>query len=265
MAGSPLRSTLAWIDPVPRPGWANMAIDSALLDLAALHRRAFFRVYRWEPFCLSFGRHEPALRRYDTARIRELGLDCVRRPTGGRAVWHARELTYAFVAPLAEAPNLRTTYYQIHTVLAQAVRQLGAAAALAPAPRGSLGVDGGPCFAIAAGGEVVVDHAKVIGSAQLRTDTALLQHGSILLDDDQSLVRELMTKRRADEAIPASEAPLNRLLSTPTTYDRLAAAIFDCLRQDRPVEVPSEPPSQVLQHAERYYHQYQSFEWTWSR
>ena len=70
-----------------RPGWENMAIDSALLDLVDRSGGAFLRLYRWEPHCLSFGRHEPASRRYDRARIAELGLDCVRRPTGGRAVW----------------------------------------------------------------------------------------------------------------------------------------------------------------------------------
>src|ERR1051326_6528967 len=67
----------------PRPGWENMAIDAALLDLAAGEGAAFLRLYRWEPHCLSFGRHEPALRRYDVERIRSLELDCVRRPTGG--------------------------------------------------------------------------------------------------------------------------------------------------------------------------------------
>src|ERR1041384_3882728 len=104
----------------PRPGWENMAIDAALLDLAAGEGAAFLWLYRWEPHCLSFGRHEPALRRYGVERIRSLELDCVRRPTGGRAVWHARELTYAVAAPLAAFGGLRQAYGAIHGLLAAA-------------------------------------------------------------------------------------------------------------------------------------------------
>ena len=91
----------------PRPGWENMAIDSALLDLADQEGSAFLRLYQWQPHCLSFGRHEPARRRYDVERIRSLQLDCVRRPSGGRAVWHARELTYAVAAPLTAFGGLK--------------------------------------------------------------------------------------------------------------------------------------------------------------
>jgi hypothetical protein len=88
-AGGELRvvAAMRWtllVDPAGRPGWHNMAVDQALLDLAAGEGRAFLRIYRWEPFCLSFGRNEPALRRYDRAAIEQQGLDTVRRPTGGR-------------------------------------------------------------------------------------------------------------------------------------------------------------------------------------
>jgi lipoate-protein ligase A len=84
----------------PRRGADNMARDQALLDLAESDNVSVLRLYRWNPHCLSFGRNEPALRRYDREKIHTRGIDCVRRPTGGRAVWHARELTYAVVSPL---------------------------------------------------------------------------------------------------------------------------------------------------------------------
>ena len=102
-----------------------MARDQALLDLAERSGGAFLRLYRWEPFCLSFGRHEPALRRYDRNRIRDLGLSCVRRPTGGRAVWHARELTYAVAAPLDAFGGLREAYHAIHQTIARALSSFG--------------------------------------------------------------------------------------------------------------------------------------------
>ena len=95
-----------WLDLDGRPGWQNMAIDHALLDRGAGGER-WLRLYRWSPGCLSFGRHEPALRRYDRGRIESLSLDTVRRPTGGRAVWHAEELTYAVAAPSEALGALR--------------------------------------------------------------------------------------------------------------------------------------------------------------
>src|SRR5439155_1096456 len=102
------------LDVEGRPGSDNMAMDDALLDEADASGRAFLRLYRWSPPCLSFGRHEPAASRYDRAAIARLGLDVVRRPTGGRAVWHEHEVTYAVAAPVAVFRSLRDTYRAIH-------------------------------------------------------------------------------------------------------------------------------------------------------
>ena len=74
-----------WLDLEGRPGFRNMAIDQALLARAAERGERWLRLYRWAPHCLSFGRHEPAARRYDRVRAEALGLDTVRRPTGGRS------------------------------------------------------------------------------------------------------------------------------------------------------------------------------------
>lgn len=167
-----------------------MAIDQCLLDRADRMGERWLRLYRWEPHCLSFGRHEPALRRYDRDRIAALGLDVVRRPTGGRAVWHARELTYAVAAPSDELGGLREAYLEIHRMLVEALARLDVPAHLAPAgPPGSL--DAGACFSRPAGGELLVEGRKMVGSAQLRQGTALLQHGSILLEDDQQVVSDV--------------------------------------------------------------------------
>ncbi len=127
-----------WLDLDGRPGWQNMAIDHALLERGAAGER-WLRLYRWSPGCLSFGRHEPALRRYDRERIESLGLDTVRRPTGGRAVWHADELTYSVAAPSEALGALREAYQTIHGVLLSAIHRLGVAAELAQAGRTAAG------------------------------------------------------------------------------------------------------------------------------
>jgi lipoate-protein ligase A len=175
------------LDSEGRPGAENMAVDIALLAYAAATSTATLRLYRFNPPCLSFGRHEPALRRYDRARIERLGIDVVRRPTGGRAVWHEHEVTYSVTAPLALFGSLRDAYCAIHTRLAQALGQLGVPAVLAPTSRHTPPPRPdarGSCFAAAVGGEIVARGRKLVGSAQLEdgTGTAFLQHGSILLD-----------------------------------------------------------------------------------
>jgi len=168
-----------------------MALDQGLLDLARETSAGFLRLYRWDPPCLSFGRNEPALRRYDRERIERLGLDVVRRPTGGRAVWHATELTYAVAAPLASFGSAPRAYHAIHRLLASALARLGVETDLAPAPGQPVSLASGPCFSRAVGGELLVGSRKVVGSAQLVEGGAFLQHGTIQLEDTQAVVREL--------------------------------------------------------------------------
>src|SRR5207244_5633874 len=93
-------------EPAGRSGAANMTIDASLLGEAARTGRAFLRLYRFDPPCLSLGRNEPAAARYDRAAIAWLGLDVVRRPTGGGAAWHEHEETYAAVATSAQFGGL---------------------------------------------------------------------------------------------------------------------------------------------------------------
>ncbi|MGH7560778.1 MAG: lipoate--protein ligase family protein [Gemmatimonadales bacterium] len=239
-----------------------MALDAALLDFAAGEGGAFLRLYRWDPFCLSFGFHEPALRRYDRARIEALGLSCVRRPTGGRAVWHARELTYAVAAPLDRFGGLRQAYAAIHRVVAAALSSLGAPARLAPrgveAPRPSAG----PCFAAPVGGEVLVRDRKAVGSAQVRLGEAFLQHGSILLEDDQTLVADLA-------GIPPAGGggiTLSSALDRRVGFEEVAGAIRQAWESAFPVtdavgSLPSATAARAAAHAERF----RDEGWTWRR
>lgn len=263
-----------WLDDTPRPGWQNMAIDCALLDLVRSGEGAVLRVYRWDPFCLSFGRHEPALRRYGREHVRERGLDVVRRPTGGRAVWHARELTYAVAQPAAGV-SLRESYRAIHGMLAEAVRRLGAPALLAADPPRAAGLGAGACFAQPVGGEVIVSGRKVVGSAQLREDGALLQHGSMLLADDQSVVRELQARdERAEPAARGAtgdgrqatgETTLHMALGRPVTFDEAAAAVHQAAHAWEPGLRPVENPGRILRLAEQYTEKFRSDDWTWLR
>lgn len=247
-----------WIDE-HRPGWANMSLDLALLDRAQRHGESWLRLYQWEPHCLSFGRHEPASRAYDRDRIRALGLDTVRRPTGGRAVWHARELTYAVAAPWRVFGSLRGAYLEIHRLLGQALEAVGLATSLAPRVR-TAALDAGACFSHPVGGEVLADGRKVVGSAQLRGGNSLLQHGSILLDGNQGLVERL---RRDAATPPLPDFAEQRLSLTPEEVAGRIAEYASLQWTGRWHRVTR--PEPVLRAASRHYPQFQSSSWTWAR
>ena len=200
-----------------------MALDEALLQDADRNAQPTLRLYRWSPACLSFGRNEPARSRYDRAAIERLGLDVVRRPTGGRAVWHDAEVTYAVAAPIAVFGTLAESYRAIHARLAAGLRALGAATELA-APRSASGVAAGPCFAVPVGGEVLVEGRKVVGSAQVRRGTAFLQHGSILLDGSQDVINAVSYQPSAVGSASTLSAVLGRTVGFTEVADAVLAA-----------------------------------------
>ena len=242
-----------------------MAIDVALLDRTEQVRESWLRLYRWSPHCLSFGRHEPAARRYDVDRIQELGVDTVRRPTGGRAVWHASELTYAITMPADRFPSLRSAYLAIHELLRKALGSIGVSGSLAP-PASTPLLEAGACFARPAGGEVLVDGRKVIGSAQLRRGSSLLQHGSILLEDSQRFVASLQRAGSLAESAEGpphrSPPPLGRAVDSTELADAVATAART--RWSTPW-TRVDQPRRVLEAATKYFPQFQSPDWTWTR
>jgi lipoate-protein ligase A len=246
-----------WLDEIPRPGWTNMAIDQALLERADKCAEHWLRLYQWDPHCLSFGRHEPATLRYDAEQILARGIDTVRRPTGGRAVWHALELTYSLAAPYSYFGTLQEAYLEIHHMLAGALQMLGVAVSLAD-PGLTPSLDSGACFAHPVGGEIMMRGRKVVGSAQFRSGRALLQHGSVLLQDSQNVVRELMK----DDPNPVS-FPVPESWAEPGD---VAEAITTAAARRWPGEWErSIDAAGVLEEASIHYPHYSSAAWTWSR
>lgn len=217
MSASPLAAlrALPWrlLRSGPGDGLANMATDLALLDHARRTGEATLRLYAWERPTLSLGRHERGRGVFDVRALREAGIDLVRRPTGGRALLHDHEVTYAVAAPAA-AGSLGETYRAVNALLRTALHALGVAVDEAARPprdgltdQSPLRPDGAPCFAEPSAGELVVDGAKLVGSAQWRDGGAWLQHGSILLEDDQpriATLRRSTTAGPADRSRPAS-------------------------------------------------------------
>jgi lipoyl(octanoyl) transferase len=189
----------------PAPGARNMAVDHALLHSVQQGSPPVLRLYAWQPACLSFGRNQHAAGTYDEARIRAAGIDIVRRPTGGLAVLHDRELTYTVAAPAEPLGGPRAAYCLINEALVDALRRLGVPAAVAVARHAPNPIldTAAPCFQAPAPGEVEVAGRKLVGSAQRCERRVLLQHGSILLDGSQADVATFLYPRH--RAGPAAD------------------------------------------------------------
>lgn len=250
----------------PLDGATNMAVDAALMARAAARGEAVLRVYSWIRPTLSFGRNQTALGWYDPRRV-PADVDVVRRPTGGRAILHHREVTYSVTAPAASMPGLRQSHARINAILQDALRALGVATDAA----GSTGSSGRAtaerrtstaCFQTAAPGELLSGGRKLVGSAQYRDSGALLQHGSILVDDDQQRIALLMT-RPIPDAPPA--ATLHSLLGRRPRVEEVAEALFGAVRSLEDPEPAALDPGEVIADAQPYLAHFRDPAWTWRR
>lgn len=168
------------LDP-PADGAWNMAVDEVLLLHAAREGVWSLRIYGWNEATVSLGYFQPIDERQSHAASRHCPV--VRRPSGGGAIVHDRELTYSLAAPIGRAADAgRRLYHSLHAALAEMLCGLGVEARLCPAAS-SHDRPPGPflCFQRRAEGDVLVGDAKLIGSAQRRFQNAVLQHGSLLV------------------------------------------------------------------------------------
>jgi lipoate-protein ligase A len=160
----------------------NMAVDEAL---ARVHARGdgppTLRLYTWDPPAVSVGYAQALEGEVDLEACRRAGVHWVRRPTGGRAILHEHELTYSLVIRQSRLPGpVPATYGQLARGLAGAMRQLGLEPTLA-APPARAARHSAACFDEPSAHELLVAGKKVLGSAQVRREGVILQHGSWLL------------------------------------------------------------------------------------
>ena len=251
----------------PAPGALNMAIDEALLESVQRGGPPVVRFYTWEPACLSLGRNQPARDLYDGARAAAAGIDIVRRPTGGLAVLHDRELTYCVLAPLDALGGPRAAYAAINAALVAGLRALGLPVeqAAGAGRRGPLHADDEPCFRTAAAGEVVAMGRKLVGSAQRCEGRALLQHGSILLSGSQARVADLHATRHAGMSTDGS-VTLEELLGCELPVTALVAALRGGFERTFGTRLaPGRLAQRESARAEQLAVRYKAAEWTWRR
>ena len=198
-------------------GKFNMDYDMKMLDFAIENQidYAIIRFYQWYPKCISLGRHQ----KQDC--YNDLGIDVVKRVSGGRALLHDRELTYCFVSPVFKE-SIIESYKDISSGLIKGFKRLGVELDFAK----NENKDVSYCMNISSGADVAYQGKKFIGSAQFRKNGYLLQHGSIPYELDYDLIRKIFSQNvESDHIITLNE--INPNLSTRQIIDALKEGFIE--------------------------------------
>lgn len=205
-----------------RTGKENMQIDSDLLNFAIKNelKEPIFRLYGWEPACVSLGRNQKD-DFLDYELLKSKNIDVVRRLTGGRALLHDNEITYSFICPesfLQNGSHIVSSYKEISQILIDKFKKLGIDLDFGASKPIKTGFD--YCMLISTGADLCYKEKKLIGSAQCRSHGYILQHGSILYDYDKKLLEEIFKEKVSTDEI-TSIKEINPKLSKEKIIDIL--------------------------------------------
>lgn len=245
----------------PGEGFRNMAVDEALLEAVSLHESPpVIRLYGFEPPTLSVGRFQKTAEVVDFDRLAAEGVGFVRRPTGGQSVLHTDELTYAFIVGKndLEPFGKRTVYRFIAPLLLAALGELGLRG-LEPSASQQGDPKNPDCFAST--GEYEIDSPsgrKLVGSAQMVTRTAVLQHGSVPLSaKNRAIARFLRVPDTMQDHASNLSEEIGRYLDLATVREAFTHSFADHLA----LEVDRLRPSEAARAEELVTEKYSTEQW----
>ena len=218
----PAPSTWRLLRTQPARGTWNMAVDEAILEFAARGEvPPTLRLYAWAPPCLSLGYAQP-IKDVDLKQLQEFGWEIVRRPTGGKAILHTNELTYSVCGPNSEprlVGGVLESYQRLSFALLEALTLMGINADTVSnsASQQTLTEDNPVCFEVPSNYEITVDSKKLIGSAQARRKSGVLQHGSMPLSGDLTRILKVLDFTDDNHRQQAAK----RLLAHGTTVENV--------------------------------------------
>jgi|SRR3989339_198946 len=217
-------------------GQYNMDLD---LQLAKNNRgdEVFFRLYRWNPYCISLGFNQE----FSSVNVNKASrdkIDIVKRPTGGKAILHAEELTYSVVYPIAGDMSLRSLYCEINKALREGLilydERLSGIELESAQPdlrnfyKESLSEI---CFTVSVKSEINFSGKKLVGSAQRKIGRTILQHGSILCGDYHTKIIDYLNlsgKEYSDAktGMLKNTTELKKILQNEVDYDKMSGCII---------------------------------------
>lgn len=260
----------------------NMAVDEAILvKVSEGAVPPTVRFYTWDPATLSIGYFQKSEKEIDLDAVKQHGLGFVRRPTGGRAVLHDKELTYSVIVS-EDHPRMPSTVTEAYKVISLGLlhgfQKLGLQAEMVSlaseeekekysSPGSSA------CFDSPSWYELVVEGKKVAGSAQTRQKGVILQHGSILLDMDVEMLFSLLNfpservKMRMMESFRQKAVTINEVSGRAVSLAEAIEAFYHGFASGLGVElVPQELTSEELALAEELAAtRYATHEWNFRR
>jgi len=214
-----------FIDTGFNGAFTNMAIDEALLINSTI---PILRVYGWKPKSISIGYNQNLEKEINSDYCKKNNIDIVRRLTGGKAVFHDKEITYSFILP--ENTNLlpfeiNESYKIIANSLIIALEKIGIKAEIKKVPEK---IATPICFNSSNWYELLVNGKKISGSAQRRMDGKILQHGSILIDFDYNKNNSIFNSDNNFDSINSLKqriTSIKRELNKIVSYNELVEAI----------------------------------------
>ncbi|OIJ16854.1 octanoyltransferase [Anaerobacillus alkalilacustris] len=260
----------------------NMALDEALLEWHSEDKiRPTIRFYGWEPATLSIGYFQKVEKEINLEAVKKNELGFIRRPTGGRGVLHDKELTYSVIVS-ENHPKMPKGVTESYRVISEGVldgfKQLGLDAYFAipktkedqenlKNPRSAV------CFDAPSWYELVVEGRKVAGSAQTRQKNVILQHGSIILELDETKLFELFkfpnerVRDRLLKGFSQKAVPINELIKHKVTIDDAEVAFKRGFEKGLQIDLV---PYQLSEEQEAYVHElavkrYANDEWNFRR
>jgi len=246
-----------------------MALDQAIAELYPQVHKSTIRFYSWSPACVSIGLGQRLERDVDVQACAEQGVDVVRRPTGGRAILHDQEVTYAVVTaldhPLIKRSNVVESYRAISSALCAGLRQLGLDPELAPQPEPSR-TKSAACFDLPGDYEITVGGRKLVGSAQARQREVLLQHGTLLLHADVALLARLLRLPAAltSDQLAQRLVALDEVLGYQPTFEAVVEALVQGFEQTWGITLVAEgiTPAEQERAADLIHDKYTHADWT---
>jgi lipoyl(octanoyl) transferase len=259
----------------PTFGAQNMAVDEAILtSVAAGNALPTLRVYDWSPLCLSLGYGQRSSDA-DVERLAVQGWGLVRRPTGGRAILHGDELTYSVALPaddeLAQG-DVVESYRRISEALMAALQLLGLSPESEKQAKGNRSV-GPVCFEVPSHYEITSGGRKLIGSAQVRRKTGILQHGTLPLTGDIARICDALAypdddlREAARQQVRERATTLEQVCGSPVAWQTAADALVEGFAQTFAIEfMPGGLTEQEETHAAALQHDvYSNDHWTYKR
>jgi lipoate-protein ligase A len=224
-----------YIDSGSNTGKNNMEID---LHLAKNYKpgEAIFRLYRWNPYCISLGANQP-LNSINTELAKKDNIDIVIRPTGGRAVLHSEELTYSVIYPLDFTSSARDIYHQLNLALLAGLRIYDSRFISVELETNQPNFSeiykqesNVACFAVSAKSELKFAGRKLVGSAQRKFEKVILQHGSILCGSFHKRITKYLNisdndKSGISKEIEDNTIELGEILNENIDYERLSLSL----------------------------------------